>query len=57
MKKALKTILVIFALLVLAWVALSAYFFIAGRDSHGDCFCEYSPDIDYLNRVRTLSPD
>ena len=57
MKKAVKTILVAFALFVLAWAALSSYFIIAGRDSQGDCFCEYSPDIDYFDRVRALPPE
>ena len=57
MKKAVKTILVVFALLILAWAALSAYFIVAGRDSQGECFCEYSPDIDYFNRVRALPPE
>ena len=57
MKKAVKTLLVVFALFVLAWAALSAYFIIAGRDSQGDCFCEYSPDIDYFDRVRALLPE
>ena len=57
MKKAVKTLLVVFALFVLAWAALSAYFIVAGRDSQGDCFCEYSPDIDYFDRVRALLPE
>lgn len=57
MKKAAKAILWICALLAFAWVALSAYFVVAGRDSQGDCFCEYTPDIDYWERVRDLPPD
>lgn len=57
MKKAVKTLLVVFALFVLAWAVLSAYFIVAGRDSQGDCFCEYSPDIDYFDRVRALLPE
>ena len=57
MKKAVKTLLVVFTLFVLAWAALSAYFIVAGRDSQGDCFCEYSPDIDYFDRVRALLPE
>ena len=57
MNKAVKTILGISALFVFAWAALSAYFIVAGRDSQGDCFCEYSPDIDYFDRVRALLPE
>ncbi len=57
MKKAIKTMLWILGLFMFAWAALSAYFIVAGRDSQDDCFCEYSPDIDYFNRIRALPPE
>lgn len=57
MKKTIQAVLFVCALPVFAWAALSVYFLLAGRDSQGDCFCEYSPDIDSFDRIRALKPE
>ena len=57
MKKTIQAVLFACALPVFAWVALSVYFLLAGRDSQGDCFCEYSPDSDSFDRIRALKPE
>ncbi|MBQ8125332.1 MAG: hypothetical protein IJ173_05505 [Kiritimatiellae bacterium] len=57
MKKTIQAVLFACALPVFAWAALSVYFLLAGRDSQGDCFCEYSPDSDSCDRIRALKPE
>ncbi len=43
MKRPTKIIIGAFAAVVAAWGAASLYFTVAGRDSSGDCLCEYLP--------------
>jgi len=42
-KRPTKIIIGAFAAVVAAWGAASFYFTVAGRDSSGDCICEYLP--------------
>jgi len=42
-KRPTKIIIGAFAAVVAAWGAASLYFTVAGRDSSGDCLCEYLP--------------
>ena len=43
MKRPTKIIIGAFAAVVAVWGAASLYFTVAGRDSSGDCLCEYLP--------------
>ena len=43
MKRPTKIIIGAYAAVVAAWGAASLYFTVAGRDSSGDCLCEYLP--------------
>ena len=46
--KPAKAVLCVFAVPVAAWIAASLYFTIAGRDTSGDCICEYLPEPMHL---------